>query len=130
MSLSANIDHLQIASGIQAVCVLANEERDYRGEQRWHPVLDQALNLFALTDQATVRLVVGDHTVVVQRERDQVAAVALPTGHPIAKSLRRMIRRMAKKARGPLPVSQPTSAPSRPGTPAAAVGRSSSSLLF
>ncbi len=52
-------------------------------------------------------------------------AVVLPTGHAIAKSLRRMIRRMAKKVRGPLPeqtkhAEEMTSAP-----PAAAAASSS-----
>lgn len=102
MSLQANIDHLAIASGIEAVVVDAGS-RDYRGDQTWHLVLDGALDLFHRTDEKSIRLVVGKHTIVVQRENEETVAVVLPTGHAIAKSLRRMIRRMARKNRGPLP---------------------------
>jgi hypothetical protein len=101
MSLVANIDHLAIAAGIEAA-VVDSGTREYRGDASWHAVLDGALDLFKRTDQKSIRLVVGKHTIVVQRESDETVAVVLPTGHAIAKSLRRMIRRMARKNRGPL----------------------------
>jgi hypothetical protein len=85
-----------------AVAVHAGEHQGSRGEASWHPVLEGALNLLGLTHEKSIRLVVGKHTVVVQTEGDETVAVVLPTGHAIAKSLRRMIRRMAKKDRGPL----------------------------
>lgn len=102
MSLLANIDHLAIAAGIEAV-VADGGAREYRGDQTWHPVLDGALDLFQRTAEKSIRLVVGKHTIVVQKENEETVAVVLPTGHAIAKSLRRMIRRMARKNRGPLP---------------------------
>lgn len=106
MSLLANIDHLAVAAGIEAVVVDAGT-RDYRGGQAWHAVLDGALDLFKRCDEKSIRLVVGKHTIVVQRESDETVAVVLPTGHAIAKSLRRMIRRMARKDRGPVPKPKP-----------------------
>jgi len=102
MSLHANIEHLAIAPGIEAV-VVETTSRGYRGSTTWHPVLDGALDLFKRTNEKSIRLVVGKHTIVVQKEGEEVVAVVLPTGHAIAKSLRRMIRRMARKDRGPLP---------------------------
>lgn len=102
MSLLANIDHLAIASGIEAVIVDAGT-REQRGQQSWFLVLEGALDLFHRTDEKSIRLVVGKHTIVVQKEGEETVAVVLPTGHAIAKSLRRMIRRMARKDRGPLP---------------------------
>lgn len=132
MSLRANIDHLAAAQGIVAVAVLSpNTDREFRGDDTWSPVLDGALDLLAKTDQSTIRLVVGKHTVVVQTENDETVAVVLPTGHAIAKSLRRMIRRMARKVRAPLnraaqqPQAQPApeqptaSQPSSPAPPSA-----------
>jgi hypothetical protein len=101
MSLVANIEHLAIAAGIEAA-VVDSGSREYRGEATWHAVLDGALDLFKLTDEKSIRLVIGKHTIVVQRESDETVAVVLPTGHAIAKSLRRMIRRMARKNRGPV----------------------------
>ncbi len=109
MSLQANIDHLAVAAGIEAAVVDAGT-RDYRGTPIWHAVLDGALDLFKRCDEKSIRLVVGKHTIVVQRESDETVAVVLPTGHAIAKSLRRMIRRMARKDRGPVakPRTEPT----------------------
>jgi hypothetical protein len=106
MSLLANIDHLAVAAGIEAVVVDAGA-RDYRGGQTWYAVLDGALDLFKRCEEKSIRLVVGKHTIVVQRESDETVAVVLPTGHAIAKSLRRMIRRMARKDRGPVPKAKP-----------------------
>lgn len=102
MSLLANIDHLAVAAGIEAV-IVDTGPREYRGQQQWHAVLDGALDLFHRTQEKSIRLVVGKHTIVVQKENQETVAVVLPTGHAIAKSLRRMIRRMARKDRGPLP---------------------------
>jgi hypothetical protein len=109
MSLSANIDHLAIAAGIEAV-VVDTVTREYRGDEQWYRVLDGALDLFRRTDERSIRLVVGKHTIVVQKESEETVAVVLPTGHAIAKSLRRMIRRMARKDRGPLPKDFPIAA--------------------
>src|SRR5690606_18058 len=109
MSLSANIDHLAIAAGIEAV-VVDTGTREYRGDEQWYRVLDGALDLFRRTDEKSIRLVVGKHTIVVQKESEETVAVVLPTGHAIAKSLRRMIRRMARNDRGPLPKDFPIAA--------------------
>lgn len=121
MSLSANIDHLAIAAGIEAV-VVDTGTREYRGDEQWYRVLDGALDLFRRTDERSIRLVVGKHTIVVQKEAEETVAVVLPTGHAIAKSLRRMIRRMARKDRGPLPkdfpiAASPTTSPTSPTPP-------------
>ncbi|HFE44279.1 MAG TPA: hypothetical protein ENJ18_02135 [Nannocystis exedens] len=102
MSLYANIDHLAGAAGIEALAVDAPEkERLFRGLERWHPVLEGAITLLQMTGETSIRLVIGTHTMVVQHELKETVAVVIPTGHAIAKSLRRMIRRMARKDRGP-----------------------------
>ena len=135
MSLRANIEHLAAAQGIVAVSVVSPAgPREFRGEQEWSSILDAAHSLLEKTGEKTIRLVVGKHTVVLQTEGEETVAVVLPTGHAIAKSLRRIIRRMAKKPRGPLvrpqaqaqaqaaPAPAPTQmpgAPSAPTTPAA-----------
>lgn len=130
MSLSANIDHLAIAAGIEAV-VVDTGSREYRGDDQWYRVLDGALDLFRRTDEKSIRLVVGKHTIVVQKESEETVAVVLPTGHAIAKSLRRMIRRMARKDRGPLPKEYPAAATPtapQPGQPSPQPGATPSSM--
>ena len=102
MSLYANIDHLAAASGVVALSVDSPEkERLFRGLERWRPVLDGAVKLLQMTGETSIRLVIGEHTMVVQHELKETVAVVIPTGHAIAKSLRRMIRRMARKVRAP-----------------------------
>ncbi|MFO0637031.1 MAG: hypothetical protein U0168_29725 [Nannocystaceae bacterium] len=111
MSLRANIDHLAAAPGIVAVNVAdpaGNQE--FRGEESWSPILAAAMGLLKKTDESTIRLVIGQHTVVLQGEGEETVAVVLPTGHAIAKSLRRMIRRMSRKVRAP--IVRPTLSPS------------------
>ncbi len=103
MSLRANIEHLAAAQGIVAVSVVSpTGPRELRGEESWAPILDASLSLLEKTGEKTIRLVVGKHTIVMQVEGDETVGVVLPTGHAIAKSLRRMIRRMSRKPRGPL----------------------------
>jgi intracellular sulfur oxidation DsrE/DsrF family protein len=127
MSLHANIEHLAAAQGIEAVAVFnPSGPREVRGDERWTAVLDAALNLLGKTEEPTIRLVVGKHTVVVQTEKDETVAVVLPTGHAIAKSLRRMIRRMSRKIRAPLPQSASTVSSSVIGTASGTQSGSSS----
>jgi hypothetical protein len=103
MSLQANIEHLSAAAGIEAVTVVsADSASEFRGNPQWRPILDSALNLLRKTGESTIRLVIGSNTVVLQVEGDETVAVVLPTGHAIAKSLRRMIRRLSRKPRGPV----------------------------
>ena len=108
MSLIANLEHLATAPGVVAVTVDSpGAPRAFRGAESWAPVLEAALSLFTKTEEDTIRLVIGPHTVIVQREHGQSVAVVLPTGHAIAKSLRRMIRRLSRKERGPVQAPRP-----------------------
>ncbi len=119
MSLRANIDHLAAAQGIVAVAVVSqNAEREFRGDESWSPVLDSALNLLNKTDESTIRLVIGKYTIVLQTEGEETVGVVLPTGHAIAKSLRRMIRRMSRKVRAPLTRPAAAAAHHPPASPA------------
>ncbi|HEY8374883.1 MAG TPA: hypothetical protein VIK91_00285 [Nannocystis sp.] len=123
MSLFANIEHLAAAPGVVAVTIDSpNHPRAFRGVDSWAPVLDASLQLFNQTGEDTIRLVIGQHTVIIQKEHGDTVAVVLPTGHAIAKSLRRMIRRLAKKERGPVPPGRAPQAPQE--TPGAGEGSS------
>lgn len=101
MSLSNNIDHLASVSGIEAV-VVQTDHREYRGKVEWFNILDGILDLFERTDEPIIKLTCGDHAISVQKEGDEVVATVIPAGHAVNKSLRRMIRRMASKDRGPI----------------------------
>jgi hypothetical protein len=124
MSLRANIEHLAAAQGIVAVSVVSPAgPREMRGDESWGPIIDASLSLLEKTGEKTIRLVVGKHTIVMQVEGEETVGVVLPTGHAIAKSLRRMIRRMSRKPRGPLvrpavAAAAPLSAPAPAASPA------------
>ncbi len=121
MSLLANMEHLAAASGVVAVTIDSPQHpRAFRGVESWSPVLDASLDLFTKTDEDTIRLVIGQHTIIVQKEHGQTVAVVLPTGHAIAKSLRRMIRRLSKKERGPVQAPRPTTTATGPTAPSSA----------
>ena len=121
MSLRANIDHLAAAQGIEAVTVASSDQpRISRGDDGWGPVLDASIGLLGKTSEKSIRLVVGKSTIVVQTEGEETVAVVLPTGHAIAKSLRRMIRRMSRKVRPPLQKPAEHVAPTTPAPAAAA----------
>jgi hypothetical protein len=71
----------------------------WHGETSWRPLLQGALLLIKTTSEPYIRIVVGDRTVVIQREGEHTYGVVIPTGDPIAKSLHRMIRRAANPGR-------------------------------
>ena len=63
------------------------------GETSWAPMLRAALPLMDLTAAGFIRLVVGEHSIVIQREGGVLVGVVFDTGKAVAKSLHRMIRR-------------------------------------
>ena len=86
------------------------------GETSWHPLLRASLPLMDLTSADFIRIVVGEHTAIVQRELDSLVGVVFQNGNPVSKSIHRMIRRVivppskrgAKpKVREPAPASLP-----------------------
>ena len=70
----------------------------------WEIVLTSALIMYRRVresvghDGGYIRVIVGIHTVLVQREHGTSYAVVIETGHAIAKSLHRMIRKVARPA--------------------------------
>ena len=85
---------------------------EFAGAAEWDRRLRAALDLFSVCWECSrpsvcwecdgpsdARIVVGEYTIAVQREGSEVVAVAFRTGHPISKSLRRTIKRMAKRGR-------------------------------
>lgn len=100
MSFYANREHIARTPGIEAAAIVdsLNLLRAHVGDASWKALLDAALDLQRLTEHE-IKLCVGKHTIVVQRANTETIAVAFPTGHAIAKSLRRLLRSMAKRVR-------------------------------
>lgn len=90
------------------------------GAERWHPIMRGAALLLRHTSETEMRVVVGDHLVIVQVEAGQIVAVVVESAHAVNKSIHRMIRR---SVRAPKAKTQPTprpvdrgAAPGRPPT--------------
>jgi len=68
----------------------------------WELVMSSALTMFQKVRETVgcgegyIRVIVGCHTVLVQREQGTSYAVVIVTGHAVAKSLHRTIKRCAK----------------------------------
>jgi hypothetical protein len=84
---------LACVDGVDAALIRPTPERDDSD------LLGRALGLLAATDEPAIRLVLGDRTVLVQREGSHAAVASWSTGHDVSKSIRRTIRRLAERKR-------------------------------
>lgn len=66
------------------------------GAERWHPIMRGAALMLRHTTETELRVVVGDHLVIVQVEGEQIVAVVVASAHAVNKSIHRMIRRSVK----------------------------------
>lgn len=97
----SHLETLTQATGIGGVLI------DF-GADAWMDALIGAVALRGILDQDEIRIVTGDDTILVLRERDHVIAVVFPTGNAISKSIHRMMR---KAIRGPVRVRSPRPIP-------------------
>jgi hypothetical protein len=79
MHLLTNIDHLLAIDVIIAVTIATPGGQAFRGVEPRAPRLAAVIAVFALCDEPTMIVRIGEHTAHVQREGDQVAAVVIPT---------------------------------------------------
>ena len=102
MSLASKIDKLARVPGIESILVESGIPMHRismrRGDEKWHGVLDTALDLFKRCDEKSIRLIIGSHTIAVLMTGDETVAVAVPTGHTVMKSIRRMLCRAHRSA--------------------------------
>lgn len=97
-----NIARIASTPGIVGIVVCdANEAhpREYRGETSWKPVLDATVSTLLVAQALIIRVSLEAYTVHVQREGDQIVAVAFPSGHALVKSLNRLLYRAAHRTR-------------------------------
>lgn len=100
MQLLKSLDHLATHAGILAVSAALDKPGPraftYAGAERWHPLLAACTAMLDHTAEGSIRVLLGQHTVVVQREHGQIAAVCFETGDAVAKSVHRMVRYAAR----------------------------------
>ncbi len=57
----------------------------------------EAVKLRQIADEKSVRVEVGDHKVMVQAEGNHVIGVVFIKGHPVVKSVVRMVRQLLRQ---------------------------------
>ena len=113
------LDYIAAATGVLAVSIDMHgddgevEKSGCSFTGPWGQVLRQAIALRAAAGEDSITIVTGPNTIIVQKHGSSVAAVAMPTGHPLAKSIRRMLRLAAgvSRVKAPKPAAVAVSAP-------------------
>jgi len=72
------------------------------GDDNWRPIVMEAVKLRQIAGEPSVRVEVGDHKVMVSGDDKHVIGVVFIKGHPVVKSVVRMVRQLLR---------QPNSAP-------------------
>ncbi|HWB82181.1 MAG TPA: hypothetical protein VG755_44765 [Nannocystaceae bacterium] len=74
-----------------------NNDPGWVGEERWQPIVLEAVKLRHIANEAAVRVLVGDHAVLVSGDEKHVVGVVFIKGHPVVKSVVRMVRQLLRQ---------------------------------
>jgi len=131
MTTLSRIERVLRHDGIVAVLDMTAEQAQagdcsWVGEDRWKPIVLEAVRLRQIAGEPSVRVLVGEHAVLVSGDDRHVVGVVFIKGHPVVKSVVRMVRQLlragapAKPAPAPAAVAPaPTQAvPAPVATPA------------
>ena len=132
MATLSRIERVLRHDGIVAVLDLtadqaqAGQEPSWVGDDKWRPIVLESVRLRQIADEPQVRVLVGEHAVLVSGDEKHVVGVVFIKGHPVVKSVVRMVRqllrqpntaasaRRAAASSAPAPAPAPVSAPAAP----------------
>lgn len=115
--MQTQIDKMVTTDGILAACIVEPDKHlrcaAKNGDQdKWTKIFQGLSSVLDLSDDDDVRVILGNRTITMMRDGTRIIGATTPVGHPIAKSLRRMmrraVRRHAKPAPSPLMGQQPS----------------------
>lgn len=123
MAAMSRIERVLRHDGIVAVLDLTAEqaqaggEPSWVGDDRWKPIVLEAVRLRQIANEPSVRVLVGDHAVLVSGDDRHVVGVVFIKGHPVVKSVVRMVRQLLRQP-NPQPQAQAASSvPTAPSNP-------------
>ena len=141
MATLSRIERVLRHDGIVAVLDLtaeqaqAGQERSWVGDERWRPIVLESVRLRQIAGEPQVRVLVGEHAVLVSGDDRHVVGVVFIKGHPVVKSVVRMVRQLLRQPASaarrsaaavtsapsapPAAAPAPASAPAAPAAPAA-----------
>ena len=100
---STRIERVLRHDGIVAVLDQTAEQQSaagdaaWVGEERWKPIVLEAVKLRQIANEPSVRVLVGDHAVLVSGDEKHVVGVVFIKGHPVVKSVVRMVRQLLRQ---------------------------------
>ncbi len=105
MTTLSRIERVLRHDGIVAVLDMTAEQAlagacSWVGEDYWKPIVVEAVRLRQIAGEASVRVLVGEHAVLVSGDERHVVGVVFVKGHPVVKSVVRMVRQLLR-AGGP-----------------------------
>ncbi len=71
------------------------------GDDNWRPIVMEAVKLRQIAGEPSVRVEVGDHKVMVSGDDKHVIGVVFIKGHPVVKSVVRMVRQLLRQPSSP-----------------------------
>ncbi|MBL4683928.1 MAG: hypothetical protein JKY37_05020 [Nannocystaceae bacterium] len=88
--------------GIVAVLDMTAEqaqsgEPSWVGDDKWKPIVMEAVKLRQIANEPSVRVLVGDHAVLVSGDEKHVVGAVFIKGHPVVKSVVRMVRQLLRQ---------------------------------
>ena len=73
-----------------------NSDPGWVGDEKWQPIVLEAVKLRQIANESAVRVLVGDHAVLVSGDEKHVVGVVFIKGHPVVKSVVRMVRQLLR----------------------------------
>ncbi|MEZ4380297.1 MAG: hypothetical protein R3A79_03045 [Nannocystaceae bacterium] len=115
MTTLSRIERVLRHDGIVAVLDMTAEQAQtgdcsWVGEDNWKPIVLEAVRLRQIAGEPSVRVLVGEHAVLVSGDEPHVVGVVFIKGHPVVKSVVRMVRQLLR-AGAPKPATAAAPAP-------------------
>ena len=115
---NSRIERVLRHDGIMAVADWYTDgQPQWVGDENWKPIVMEAVKLREIANEASVRVLVGDHAVLVSGDDKHVVGVVFIKGHPVVKSVVRMVRQLLRPANPPAA----TPVPVQPAPPPSAL---------
>lgn len=77
--------------------IQAGSDPSWVGDDKWKPIVLEAVKLRQIANEPSVRVLVGDHAVLVSGDDKHVVGVVFIKGHPVVKSVVRMVRQLLRQ---------------------------------
>jgi hypothetical protein len=71
-------------------------ESAWVGEEKWKPIVLEAVRLRQVANEPAVRILVGEHAILIAGDEKHVVGVVFIKGHPVVKSVVRMVRQLMR----------------------------------